>query len=267
MKTRTIGLIACLVGLSALPALAKDLRVGSECTYPPFNYRDAKGELQGFDIDIAREVGKRMNVELSFVCQAWEGMIPGLLAGKYDVILASMSITPDRLKSIDFSIPYRSSSGRFAGTKSLAANSPFKADGSPNPDIFKGKTVGIQRSSQYHRYITEKFPTVQVSLYDTVDNMLLDLKAGRVDAVMLGPIKLAADFLDKPDGANFAFIGPEVDDVSYFGPGVGAGIRKGDGAIKESIDKALAEIIKDGTFKQINQKYWKFSVLGSAWKN
>lgn len=267
MKTKAIGLIAGLIGLAALPALAREVRVGSECTYPPFNYRDAKGELQGFDIDIAREIGKRMNADVKFVCQAWDGMIPGLLAGKYDLILASMSITEDRQKSIDFSIPYRSSSGRFAGPKSMASASPVKADGSPDPDAFKGKTVGIQRSSQYERYLMEIFPSVQIARYDTVDNMLLDLKTGRIDAVMAGPIKLSADFLDKPDGANFAFVGPEIDVVKYFGPGVGVGIRKGDTELKNAVDKALAELIKDGTFKQINLKYWKFSVLGSAWKD
>lgn len=251
---------AGLLGAVASQASAREIKIGSECTYPPFNFRDAKGELQGFDIDVAREIGKRLNADLVFVCQQWDGMIPALLAGKFDLLLASMSITEDRKKTIDFSVPYRSSTARFVGAKTLKV-SPVSADGKPNPAALAGKTVGIQRSSTYEQYVTKEFPGVKVAQYDTVDNMLLDLQSNRIDLVFAGPIKLDGDFLQKPRGEKFAFIGPEINDISYFGPGIGVGIRKSDSALRDEVDAALKASFKDGAFKAINDRYWSFSVL------
>ena len=107
-----------LLGASAVSAEA--LRVGTECTYHPFNYRTDDGTLTGYDVDVATEVGKRIGAEIEFVCQEWKGMIPALLAGKFDLIVASMSITEKRLKQIDFSAPYRVSIGQFVGNKAKA---------------------------------------------------------------------------------------------------------------------------------------------------
>jgi polar amino acid transport system substrate-binding protein len=249
-------------GLAALATqvCARDLRVGSECTYPPFNYKDANGELLGFDIDVAREVVKRIGADVSFVCQPFDSLIPGLLAGKFDLLAASMSITDERKKSIDFSIPYRSSTARFIGADDSDAK-PLTDDGQPNPAGMEGKTIAIQRSSTYESYMRDKFPSATVQLYDTVDNMLLDLTSKRVDLVFAGPIKLANDFLDKPRGKGYKFIGPEINDIKYFGPGVGIGMRKDDAGLRDEVDKAMKALIDDGTFKTINDKYWSFSVL------
>lgn len=260
MKKIVLLLAAGLVAAFTSAASARDLRIGSECTYPPFNFRDASGELQGFDIDIAREIGKRLNANLTFVCQPFDAMIPALLAGKFDLLLASMSITDERKKSIDFSIPYRSSTARFVAAKGTTA-APLTADGKPNPAGVAGKIIAIQRSSTYESYITKMMPGAQVVLYDTVDNMLLDLQSGRVDLVFAGPIKLANDFLLKPRGANFAFVGPEINDPEFFGPGVGVGLRKDAGSLTTEVNAALQGMFDDGTFKAINNKYWPFSVL------
>src|SRR5690242_6573421 len=108
-------ILAAGIAAFAAQASAKELRVGSECTYPPFNYRSPGGELLGFDIDVAKEVIKRIGADVSFVCQPFDSLIPGLLAGKFDLLAASMSITDERKKSIDFSIPYRSSTAVFVG--------------------------------------------------------------------------------------------------------------------------------------------------------
>ena len=108
------------------------------------------------------------------------------------------------------------------------------------------------------------FNSLPVQLYDTVDNMLLDLTSKRVDLVFAGPIKLANDFLDKPRGKGYKFIGPEINDVKYFGPGVGIGLRKDDAGLRDELDKAMKAMIDDGTFKTINDKYWSFSVLPAS---
>lgn len=260
MMKRLVLMLVAGLAVFATQASARELRVGSECTYPPFNYKDANGELLGFDIDVAKEVVKRVGADVSFVCQPFDSLIPGLLAGKFDLLAASMSITDERKKSIDFSIPYRSSTARFIGPEGSDAK-PLGGDGQPNPAGVSGKTIAIQRSSTYESYMRDKFPGANIQLYDTVDNMLLDLTSKRVDLVFAGPIKLANDFLDKPRGKGYAFIGPEINDVKYFGPGVGIGMRKDDAGLRDEVDKAMKALIDDGTFKKINDKYWSFSVL------
>lgn len=262
MKKLVLILAAGLAAF-ATQVSARELRVGSECTYPPFNYKDANGELLGFDIDVAKEVAKRIGAEVSFVCVPFDSLIPGLVAGKFDLLAASMSITDERKKSIDFSIPYRSSTARFVGAEGSDAK-PFTDDGQPNPAGMAGKTIAIQRSSTYESYMRDKFPGANIQLYDTADNQLLDLTSKRADLVFAGPIKLANDFLNKPRGKGYTFIGPEINDVKYFGPGVGIGMRKDDAGLRDEVDKAMKALIDDGTFKKINAKYWSFSVLPAA---
>jgi lysine-arginine-ornithine-binding protein len=267
IKVAAIGaVLAATFGLWTSAASAREIKVGTDCTYPPFGYREASGELKGYDIDIAREIGKRMGADLTFVCQAFDGMLPGLMAGKFDLVVASLSITDERKKSIDFSVPYRSASARFIGPKAATLN-PMSADGKPNPAALKGKVIGIQRATTYEKYLTASFPGVELGRYDTVDNMLLDLKAGRIDLAFGGPIKLSADFLEKPQGKDFGFVGPEIDDVQAFGPGIGVGLRKNEPEMLNAVNAALKGMFDDGTFKAINQRYWQFSVLPSVWNN
>ncbi|TPK28707.1 transporter substrate-binding domain-containing protein [Mesorhizobium sp. B2-2-3] len=263
MMKKLVLVLAAGLAAFATQVSARDLRVGSECTYPPFNYKDANGELRGFDIDVAKEVVKRLGADASFVCMPFDSLIPGLVAGKFDLLAASMSITDERKKSIDFSIPYRSSTARFVGPDGSDAK-PLTDDGKPNPDGLKGKTIGIERASTYENYMRDNFPEATIQLYDTADNMLLDLTSKRTDLVFAGPIKLANDFLNKDRGKGYKFIGPEIKDVKYFGPGVGIGMRKDDAGLRDELDKAMKAMIDDGTFKTINDKYWSFSVLPAS---
>ena len=140
----------CLIGLSALfmsaNASAETLRVGMECTYAPFNYKNAEGELVGYDVDVAKGVAGIIGADLEFVCQEWDGMIPALLANKFDLIIASMSITEKRMESIDFSGPYRFSTGQLVGSKSKEMNL-FDDAGNPIPGNFDGIKVGLERAT------------------------------------------------------------------------------------------------------------------------
>jgi polar amino acid transport system substrate-binding protein len=263
MKKTALTLLTGAALLLAGSAFAREVKVGTECTNPPFNYRTAGGELTGFDVDLAREIGKRAGFELQFVCQAFEGLIPALSARKFDLILASLSITEVRQKSIDFSVPYRASTGRFVGPKGSKLE-PVTADGKPNPKALDGKVVGMIRASTYDRYFTEQFPGVQISRYENYETLLLDLISGRVDLIMAGPIKMEGFFEDK-QGKDFAFVGPELESIKYFGPGVGVGLRKNEPELLAKVDEALKGMFADGTFKTINRKYWKFTVMPSVW--
>ena len=245
-------------------AAGKQLKVGMECTYPPFNYRDSSGNLAGFEVELSEEIGKRMNREIVFICQEWDGLLPGLLAGKYDVIISTMSVTPERQKKVDFSIPYRASTGRFVAPKG-ANIKPYNADGTPNPGALKGKSVGVQRATTHANYLDAMFPGIKIVRYDQIENLILDFQAGRVDLVFHGPIKMSANFLELPEGKDYEFIGKEIESIEHFGTGCGIAIRKGNEELLEELNNTLESIMADGTFEKLNKKYWNFSILPSAW--
>lgn len=258
-------LFIATLALCSFGASARELKVGVQCTYPPFNFRDASGTLKGFEIDIARELGQRMKTDMNFVCMSFDGLIPALLSKKIDIIASSLSITEARKKSIDFSIPYRASTARFLAKRGSGLQ-PFKVDLTPNPAALKGKAVGVQRATTNDNYLAGEFPGVEIARYDSAENLLLDLVAQRIDLALVGPIKVEMDFLSKPEGKAYEFIGPELEAAKYFGDGVGVGLRKEDQALRGEINAALKGIFDDGSFKTINKRYWSFSVLPTAWK-
>lgn len=256
---------ATIIFAGAVQEEADVLKAAMECTYPPFNFKDASGELMGFEVDLAEELSKRMGIDIEFVCQEWDGLLPGLLAGKFDMIISTMSITPERQKKVDFSIPYRASTGRFVAPKGAGIN-PYHEDGTPNPDALKGIKVGCCRATTHSNYLDTMFPGVEVVQYDQASNMLLDFQAGRVEFVFHGPIKMSASFLELPQGEGYEFIGEEIENPAIFGSGVGVAIRKDNEELLKKINDALESIFADGTFKTLNKKYWNFSVMPSVWK-
>lgn len=266
MKFQTGTLAAVFAGLLAtFPAQAETLRVGMECTYAPFNYRTPEGKMAGYDVDVAQGIAERIGVKLEYVCQEWDGMIPSLLANKFDLIVASMSITEDRKQKIDFSIPYRVSVGRILGAKNSGLKL-FDPAGKPIPGAFKGLRFGVERASTYAKWVEAKLPGAEVVLYDGNQPMLLDLQNGRVDIAITNPMKAYLDFLSKPDGAGFEFVSPALDEPEYFGPGVGVGLRKGNEGLRAKIDKALADMIADGSLEKYSLKYFPFSIVPQNWK-
>lgn len=258
-------LFASVLALCSMTAMARDIKAGVQCTYPPFNYRDTSGELKGFEIDIAREMAKRMNANVQFVCLSFDGLIPALLSKKIDIVTSSLSITEPRKKSIDFSVPYRASTARFVGRKSAGLH-PMKPDNTPDAGSLKGKVVGVQRATTNDNYLAAEFPGVEISRYDSAENMLLDLVAGRIDLALVSPMKVRTDFLEKPEGKNYEFVSQEIEAPKYLGEGVAVGLQKGNTALRDEINTALKSMFADGTFKTINQKYWAFSVLPTVWK-
>ena len=261
-----LALAAAAVTAPAAPAAAAEsLKIGTECTYFPFNYRTDAGELTGYDVDVAREIGARIGAEIEFVCQEWKGMLPALLAGKFDLIVASMSITDERLEKIDFSVPYRVSIGQFVAAKDKDLVL-FDAEGALMPSALEGVKIGLERASTYESWLKAKAPGAEVAYYDSNEAMYLDLKAGRVDAIMTNPMKAYLSFISKPDGAGFEVVGPQIAEEEYFGTGVGVGLRKGNEALKERIDAALKAMIEDGTLGQFGLRYFPFTIHPEAWQ-
>ncbi|MFO1141529.1 MAG: lysine/arginine/ornithine ABC transporter substrate-binding protein [Amaricoccus sp.] len=249
-------IFAAALGLAvalALPAVAQEkLKIGTEAAYKPFAWVEPDGSLTGFDIDIANALCKQMGVECEIVNQSFDGLIPALKVKKIDAIIASMSITDDRKKAIDFAGPYYNVPALFIAPKDSGIEL--------TPDGMKGKTVGVQRGTTMANYVKKVLPGARVQLYDTSDAANLDLASGRIDLVFADSVVLT-DFLGTPDGAKFAAVGDPVDDPEYLGEGAGIGIRKGDDELKAKFNDALAAIIASGEYKTINDKYIPVSIL------
>jgi len=257
----SVFVFAVFISSPALrPAGAQDvLKVGGDCTYPPFTYKDSSGRLQGFDIDIAEEIARRLGKTMQHQCVAWDGLIPGLMVGKYDVIIAAMDITPERARRVDFSLPYYRAPSAFVGLKS-AAPAQLGTNGRLAADFVKGKAVGVLRASIYEKYLQQAYPGLVLTRYGTIDDALMDLKAGRVDLVFTDMPKIESDFLDKADNSAFAFIGPKIEDYAVLGEGSAVVLRKGNDGLRDKVNAALTAMMRDGAYDKINHKYWPFSV-------
>ena len=263
-KKLGFGLATAMIIGTISGASAEKLRVGMECTYAPFNYKTADGDLAGYDVDVADGVARIIGAELEFICQEWDGMIPALLANKFDLIIASMSITEKRMKKIDFSGPYRFSTGRILGPKSKTMNL-FDDAGNPIPENFKGLRVGLERATTYSSWFKDILPGANVVLYDGSEPLYLDLQNGRVDLIMTNPMKAFLKFLSKEDGAGFEFKGPTVDEVKYVGIGVGIGMRQGEEELKGRLNEALKELINSGELETYALKIFPFKLHKNEW--
>ena len=251
MKRITRGLMAVIVAMPLLAAHAADtgvpnpLRIGSEGAYPPFNFVDESGRLKGFDIDIAMALCERLKVECKLVAQDWDGIIPALLAGKYDAIVASMSITDERKKVVSFTDRYYSNKVRFVAAKG----------GGFNPGKLAGRTIGAQRATVAAGWLEKNAGGAKIKLYDTQTNAYLDLAANRLDAIFADGLVLH-QWLKTREGAGFALVGDAYD----LDDGIGIALRKEDDGLRRQLNTALKAIIADGTYATINARYFPFSI-------
>ena len=246
-------MVAAAFGVAEAKEWTK-VRIGTEGAYPPFNYFDSNNELQGFDVDIAKALCAEMKVECEFVAQDWDGIIPALIANKYDAIIASMSITPERMEKVDFTAKYYSTPPALIAPK----DSPLTAT---DPGSLEGKTIGAQSATTHATFLEDKYKGSTIKLYGTQDEANLDLASGRLDAVAADSVVLG-EWLKTGDGACCKMVGAMENDPAYFGDGAGIAVRKGEDDLKEMLNKAIAAILENGTYKQINDKYFKFDVYG-----
>lgn len=250
MKTSHI-LAAAVAAVLAQGASADSLRIATEGAYPPFNFVDESGEVKGFDVEIAKALCAEMQAECEIVTQAWDGIIPGLKAGKYDAIVASMSITDKRKEAVDFTDPY------YAAGAALVA--PKDSDITYTPEGLDGKTIGVQRATTYANLVEQKFPGATLKTYDTVENHNLDLQAGRLDGVVAQQV-LMYNWLETEGGDTFEFKGEPVKDVEYIGSGAGIAVEKGNAELLARLNDALDTIQQNGTYAEINARYFPFSI-------
>jgi len=247
MKKLLVAGLASVIGTSAIAA---DLNICVEGAYPPFSYTTESGAVEGFDIDIANALCAEMGNTCEMVKTDWDGIIPALLERKCDAIIASMSITPERMEVVDFSTKYYNTPARFAGPEGMVLE-----------DV-AGKIVGVQRGTIHQDFMEGEFPDVELKLYASQDEAYLDLQAGRVDAIMADSIAILDGFLSTDEGAGYAFFGPGYSVPKYHGQGPGVAVRQGEVDLRNAFSHAIGVIRGNGTYQSINAEYFDFDIFG-----
>ncbi|WP_203299673.1 transporter substrate-binding domain-containing protein [Marinobacter sediminum] len=241
---------SCALALAAGTVQAKDwkeIRIAFDVPYEPFEYKDENGELTGFEVELAEAMCAEMKADCEFVIQSWDGMIPGLLARKFDAIMSSMSITPERAERVLFSEPYYNTPGGWFAPEA------FNTDVT-DMDAMKGKVVGVQRGTTMDSFVTENMGgIVTIKRYTTADDMVLDLEGQRLDVV----------FVDYPVGEQTVLSKDgfkEVGEPVKLGEGVGVAMRQRDKDLAAKVNATLKKLKKDGTYDTIMQKYFNYDI-------
>ena len=267
-------LALALIGL-APAAYAKDwthITIATEGAFPPYNMHAPDGSLTGFEIDYAHALCADMKVQCDIIAQDWDGIIPGLQAGKYDAIMAAMSITPKRQEVLAFAGPYVGSPTTFAISKdaggtlpmtgvNVSLNDPAAAKVALEPvrQALKGKAIGVQVSTIQSDVANTYFKDVasDIRTYKTTQEEDLDMQAGRIDVIIGSQATLVAS-LENP-AENAALAGPLLRGGAT-GIGSGVGLRKTDPELKAMFDKAIADLKADGTTKRLSEKWFKVDI-------
>jgi arginine/ornithine transport system substrate-binding protein len=259
MNVKSVVLKVSLVSLLAfgvsLHAAEQPLRIGIEAAYPPFASKTPDNTLEGFDYDIGQALCAEMKVQCQWQEQEFDGLIPALKVKKVDAVISSVSITPERLKSVDFTDRYYRIPARLVFKKGSGI--------SDIPVQLKGKRIGVQRATNFDRYVTEKFVPAgaEVVRYGSQNEVFLDLLGGRIDATMASSVVIDESLLKRPEGHDYEFVGPSFTQEQFFGTGIGIAVRKSD-PLAGRFNQALATIRANGTYDKIRQKYFDFDIYG-----
>ena len=243
-----------LAGLAGA-AVAADLRVGLNPAYEPFESKTATGEIVGFDVDIANALCEQIKRKCVFVESEWDSIIAGLQAKKFDVVISSMSITPERARVVDFTNRYYKTPSAIVVKKSV------KYDG---PTSLKGMKIGVLKASTQEKWALGELKPAGVTVvpYQSQNQVYLDIQAGRIDGTVADKVEVNGGFLRKPEGKDYGYAGPDQYDVKYYGEGIGIALRKGQGDLKKQLNDAIDTIRANGTYDKIAKKYFDFDPYG-----
>lgn len=267
---RIIRLTASIyIGLASIAsAQDKTITIATEGAFPPWNAVDTSGMPIGFDIDVGKALCEKAKLTCTFVTQAWDGIIPALSVGKFDAIMAGMSITERRKQVISFSDPYALTSNYFVVSKELglpAMDGDTKLDLSESANTgallqtlkknLSGRTVGVQGSTNAEAFVRDYLGNgVTVRTYDKQDNLNLDLASGRIDAG-LADYSVWKTFLETADGQKATLYGPRISG-GPFGPGIGIGLRKEDKELETRFNAAIGELRQTGQLRAMSEKWF-----------
>jgi len=237
-------------------AQADEVRIGIAAEpYPPFSSPDAAGNWEGWEIEIIDAICDAAELNCVITPTAWDGIIPALVSGRIDAIMNSMSITADRLQTIDFSDPYYNTPTVIVGQRDMEMDA--------TPEGLDGLVLGVQVSTIHQTYAQTYFEgATEIRTYQTQDEANQDLAAGRIDATQADSLALD-DFLATDAGQCCELKGAVADDEEILGAGVGAGVRKGDDDLREALNRGIAAILDDGTYDEITSRYFATSIYGN----
>ena len=251
---------------------AGSIKIGTEGAYPPWNSKNEAGQLIGFEVDLANWLCIYMKADCIIVEQDWDGMIPALIMRKFDAIMAGMSITDERMKTINFSQGYADEVAQLAvmkGSSLEGMDTPsginLSLGGSDVKKVFKtltgvlaGKTICVQRATIHQNFLESgDVGKVTVRTYKTQDEVNLDLAAGRCDAALAAAVAFT-DYAEK-SGKAVVLVGPTLSGGA-FGNGVGVGIRKDDTELLKAFNKAIDQARKSGKISELAIKWFGFDV-------
>jgi len=248
------ALVAHTVALAQAPGWAK-IRIGVEANYPPFSQMSPDGKFSGFDIDIANAICHEIKAECALVSQEWDGMMPALNAKKFDMIVASMSITEERKKSADFSDSYYDIPSTFIGK----AGSYKEV----TPAALKGKKIIVTRNTPRARFLQDNYKDSEILLVAKESEVTMELAAGRGDIGFGSSLAATAAFLKSPEGKGYSKVGAPITlGGAAQGGGVGIAMRKGEDNLRTKVNAGLKAITANGVYKAINDKYFDVNIRG-----
>jgi len=268
IKRFSLGLLISL--FLTISANADKIRIGTEGAYPPWNSKDASGKLIGFEVELAWSLCRYMGTQCEIVEQDWDGMIPALIMRKFDAIMAGMSITAERQKTINFSQGYADEVASLAvmkgsslegmetseGINLTTKSGAVKKDLKTLTAALAGKTVCVQTATIHQNFLESgDVGKVNVRTYKTQDEVNLDLTAGRCDAALAAAVAFS-DYAEK-SGKPVVLVGPTFSGGA-FGNGVGVGIRKDDTELLKAFNNAINKARKNGDISRIAIKWFGF---------
>lgn len=247
--------LACAITFGfalAHDADARDLKIATEGTYAPWSFVDGNGRLTGWDVDIANALCAEMKVKCVIVAQEWDGIIPGLNARKYDMIVASMGVTEKRKQQVAFTKRYKKTASQFVAKRGSITDT--------SPQALAGKRIGVQRGSIQDEFLTRNYPNSEIVRYDKTTDVELDLLADRVDTLLANNITSMLGFLARPEAADYDLVGPDYTG-GILGEGNAIALRKDDTELLAQVNAAIDAIIANGTYDTITRKYFKFKLM------
>jgi len=237
---------------SPFPPPAFKITIATEGAYPPFNYLDRKGLPAGFEMDIAQEACMRMKAECEFVAAPWDDLVPGLLEKKFDIVMASLEVNSERRRRLGLSRRYYLSPGAFIAAKGQPFDGP--------PTLLRNRKIGVQKDSTHADWLDKSFRrSAQIKRYPTIAEALNGLVKDEVDAVFGDKVQLWL-WSQKAEGNCCEVMGQDVKDTQTLGIGVSAGLRREDAKLRDAFNKALGEMMADGTYRKLSEKYFPFPV-------
>jgi len=276
----TRNLLACTaLGGSLLftgMAAAKDwttVRVATEGAYEPWNTTLPNGEISGFEPELLKDLCSRIQLECKLQAQDWDGMIAGLNANKFDMLMDAIVITPEREAIVAFSKPYAATQGVFvSSTPAVISSTPsdevIKLSGDQNNDqttidqlrsLVKDKVIGIQSGTAYTDFVEKNFKNVAtIRTYKKSGEHMMDLNAGRIDFAF-DDVTFFSSALQNPENQTVHMVGPKIGGPIW-GPGEALAFRKGDTDLKEKFNHALSAALMDGTVKRLSEKWFKADI-------